>query len=68
MQLNTVTHEEHSGKKGEHYEMKKPKDSEILPSDEKFIAETEKDAEFKAKKGERFDAVKQGSSEIWKVR
>lgn len=67
MTSETVTHIEYSGKRGERYEVVKPKDSDILKGDGSFVSETDKNLEYTAKKGERYEAVKQGSADIWKV-
>lgn len=67
MSVDTVTHQEYSGKRGERYETIKPKDSNILRGDGSFLSETDKSAEYKPKKGERYEAVKRGSDDIWKV-
>lgn len=67
METDTVMRKEYSGKKGERYEIKKPKDSNILRGDGSFVAQTDKGIEYTAKTGERYEVVKQGSSDIWKV-
>lgn len=67
MATGTVTQEEFSRKKGERYETKKPKDSDILKGDGSFAEQTEKETEFTQKMGERYETVKPGTSDIWKV-
>lgn len=67
MNADTVTHQEYSGNKGERYDVTIPKDSDILRGDGLFVDETSKNVDFTAKKGERVEPIKQGSSDIWKV-
>lgn len=52
---------------GERYEVKKPKDSNLLRGDGQFIAETEKNIEYVPQKGERYEIRPQEPSDIWKV-
>lgn len=47
--------------------MTKPKDSNILRGDGSFVSETVKGTEYTPKKGERYDTIRPGVSDIWKV-
>lgn len=67
MTADTVAHQDYPEVKGERYEVKKPKDSDVLKGDGSFLAETDKGMEYTAKKGERYETIKQDSSDIWKV-
>lgn len=67
MDGDSVSHQEHRAMTGERYATKKPKDSDLLRGDGSFVAETEKKIEYALKKGERCEAVRPGTSEIWKV-
>lgn len=63
----TVSHQNHTVTTGERYEVKKPRDSNVLRGDGSFIAETDKSAQYTWKKGERYEAVRPSTSELWKV-
>lgn len=63
----SVSHQEHKAVKGDRYEVKKPKDSDILRGDGSFVVETDKSIEYAAKKGERYETIRPESSDIWKV-
>lgn len=67
MTSDTVTHQDFSERRSERPDVVKPVDSDILKGDGSFIATTDKNAEYTFKKGERYETVKQGSSDIWKV-
>jgi hypothetical protein len=41
--------------------------AELLRGDGTFLGETSKNAEYQPKRGDRFEAKVQGSSDIWKV-
>lgn len=47
--------------------MIKPIDSNNLRENESFFAQTEKTIQYEPKKGERYETVRPGTSEIWKV-
>lgn len=52
---------------GERYDVKKPKDSNILLGDGSVTGETEKGIEYVQQKGDRYEIIRPGTSDIWKV-
>lgn len=47
--------------------MKKPEDSNLLKGNGQMTNESTSRADFNAKKGDRFDVKKPGTSELWEV-
>ncbi|VDK69838.1 unnamed protein product [Gongylonema pulchrum] len=66
-ETGTVSHQDFTAKKGEHYPATKPKDSDLLHGDGLFTAETHAGTEFTPKIGERYDAKRLTESDIWEV-
>lgn len=64
---STVSKAEYSAKKGERYAVTKPADSNLLKGDGSFTGQTQNSQDFKPGKGDRYDAVRRGSNEVWKV-
>ena len=56
--------------RGDRFERRVPMEegADLLRGDGTFVGETSKSAEFKPKKGDRFEARVQGASDIWKVK
>lgn len=67
MQLQSLSQQEYTKKKGERYDVKKPKDSGLLKGDGKIEAQSQKSIDYSAKKGERYVTKKPRASEIWQV-
>lgn len=62
-----MAHLDYSTPKGERYPTLIPRDSNILGGDGSFASETQKSVDFVAKKGERYQLTRPGTSDIWKV-
>lgn len=67
MQKDSLAHEEYTGKKGDRYEARRPRDSDILRGEGPFSSKTQTEVDYVPKKGERYKAVEQTDSDVWKV-
>lgn len=62
-----MAHQEYTSKTGERYELKKPKDSELLKGDGNVRMITEKGENYVPKKADRYEVQKPKESDIWQV-
>lgn len=67
MQSTSVAREAYTAKRGERYEIRRPKDSQFATSNDRSVMKTQKEMDYVAKKGYRYNAVKPVESDIWKV-
>lgn len=63
-----MNRQDYSNVRGERYEARRPKDSDVLKGEGTFDVESVNRSEYKMKAGERYDAKRPHSSGIFKVR
>lgn len=67
LESSTVNRDDYSHTKGERFEIKRNKDSDVLKGSGTFARESTNLSDYKPKQVERSQPVRQGTSEIWKV-
>lgn len=63
----SINKSEFSAKKGERFDIKKPKDSNIFKGEGQMINKSTSQNDYGTKIGDRFDVEKPGTSKLWEV-